>query len=155
MVFPVSQQGFPAAFPCFFPGSQVQQLVPKRDQALQEEQNRQNSNEHLRRQFGSQANRVGPWIQTKMEVRDPPGAIRGLGTLGVLESAPEWALSRLFWVRKGRKGLELLVGDRVVFSWKVGVEFVAQGSGITPRGSRASRAGIRCVPRRSAGSPSR
>ncbi|XP_027488787.1 alpha-actinin-4-like, partial [Corapipo altera] len=46
---------------------QVQQLVPKRDQALQEEQNRQNSNEHLRRQFGSQANRVGPWIQTKME----------------------------------------------------------------------------------------
>ncbi|XP_068034224.1 alpha-actinin-4 isoform X2 [Anomalospiza imberbis] len=45
----------------------VQQLVPKRDQALQEEQNRQNSNEHLRRQFGSQANRVGPWIQTKME----------------------------------------------------------------------------------------
>ncbi|TRZ07715.1 hypothetical protein HGM15179_019391, partial [Zosterops borbonicus] len=45
----------------------VQQLVPKRDQALQEEQNRQNSNEHLRRQFGTQANRVGPWIQTKME----------------------------------------------------------------------------------------
>ncbi|XP_058715851.1 alpha-actinin-4 isoform X9 [Poecile atricapillus] len=45
----------------------VQQLVPKRDQALQEEQSRQNSNEHLRRQFGSQANRVGPWIQTKME----------------------------------------------------------------------------------------
>ncbi|NWZ99836.1 ACTN4 protein, partial [Nesospiza acunhae] len=45
----------------------VQQLVPKRDQALQEEQNRQNSNEHLRRQFGNQANRVGPWIQTKME----------------------------------------------------------------------------------------
>ncbi|XP_039575725.1 alpha-actinin-1-like [Passer montanus] len=45
----------------------VQQLVPKRDQALQEEQSRQNSNERLRRQFGSQANRVGPWIQTKME----------------------------------------------------------------------------------------
>uniref|UniRef100_A0A8C3UVP9 Actinin alpha 4 n=1 Tax=Catharus ustulatus TaxID=91951 RepID=A0A8C3UVP9_CATUS len=45
----------------------VQQLVPQRDQALQEEQNRQNSNERLRRQFGSQANRVGPWIQTKME----------------------------------------------------------------------------------------
>uniref|UniRef100_A0A8C3Y5K7 Actinin alpha 4 n=1 Tax=Catharus ustulatus TaxID=91951 RepID=A0A8C3Y5K7_CATUS len=43
------------------------QLVPQRDQALQEEQNRQNSNERLRRQFGSQANRVGPWIQTKME----------------------------------------------------------------------------------------
>ncbi|XP_072777000.1 alpha-actinin-4 isoform X3 [Taeniopygia guttata] len=45
----------------------VQQLVPQRDQALQEEQARQDSNERLRRQFGSQANRVGPWIQTKME----------------------------------------------------------------------------------------
>ncbi|KAI1229587.1 hypothetical protein IHE44_0011778 [Lamprotornis superbus] len=73
----------PSSFPTLFPSSptipscpssfptlpQVQQLVPKRDQALQEEQSRQNSNEHLRRQFGSQANRVGPWIQTKMEVR--------------------------------------------------------------------------------------
>ncbi|XP_077645316.1 alpha-actinin-4 isoform X1 [Lonchura striata] len=45
----------------------VQQLVPQRDQALQEEQARQDCNERLRRQFGSQANRVGPWIQTKME----------------------------------------------------------------------------------------
>ncbi|NXR19840.1 ACTN4 protein, partial [Cinclus mexicanus] len=58
---------FPRTVPSWFPVPQVQQLVPKRDQALQEEQNRQNSNEHLRRQFGSQANRVGPWIQTKME----------------------------------------------------------------------------------------
>ncbi|KAM4637248.1 LOW QUALITY PROTEIN: alpha-actinin-4-like [Amazona ochrocephala] len=45
----------------------VQQLVPKRDQALLEEQSKQQSNEHLRRQFASQANVVGPWIQTKME----------------------------------------------------------------------------------------
>ncbi|MBZ3887426.1 Alpha-actinin-4 [Sciurus carolinensis] len=45
----------------------VQQLVPKRDQALLEEQSKQQSNEHLRRQFSSQANVVGPWIQTKME----------------------------------------------------------------------------------------
>ncbi|XP_060041833.1 alpha-actinin-4 isoform X1 [Erinaceus europaeus] len=45
----------------------VQQLVPKRDQALLEEQSKQQSNEHLRRQFASQANIVGPWIQTKME----------------------------------------------------------------------------------------
>ncbi|KAJ6663651.1 hypothetical protein lerEdw1_009730 [Lerista edwardsae] len=45
----------------------VQQLVPKRDHALQDEQSRQQSNEHLRRQFASQANIVGPWIQTKME----------------------------------------------------------------------------------------
>ncbi|XP_075583400.1 alpha-actinin-4 isoform X10 [Pelecanus crispus] len=46
---------------------QVQQLVPKRDHALLDEQSKQQSNEHLRRQFASQANIVGPWIQTKME----------------------------------------------------------------------------------------
>ncbi|NWS78467.1 ACTN1 protein, partial [Crotophaga sulcirostris] len=45
----------------------VQQLVPKRDCALLDEQSRQQSNEHLRRQFAGQANIVGPWIQTKME----------------------------------------------------------------------------------------
>ncbi|XP_062461341.1 alpha-actinin-4-like, partial [Pezoporus occidentalis] len=45
----------------------VQALVPRRDQALQEEQSKQESNEHLRRQFAGQANIVGPWIQTKME----------------------------------------------------------------------------------------
>lgn len=41
--------------------------MPKRDHALLEEQSKQQSNEHLRRQFASQANIVGPWIQTKME----------------------------------------------------------------------------------------
>ncbi|XP_056140097.1 alpha-actinin-4 isoform X2 [Lampris incognitus] len=45
----------------------VQQLVPQRDQALQEELAKQQSNDHLRRKFASQANIVGPWIQTKME----------------------------------------------------------------------------------------
>ncbi|XP_076137963.1 alpha-actinin-4 isoform X1 [Alosa pseudoharengus] len=45
----------------------VQQLVPQRDQALQEELGRQQSNDHLRRQFANQANIVGPWIQNKME----------------------------------------------------------------------------------------
>uniref|UniRef100_A0A6Q2YWV5 Actinin, alpha 4 n=1 Tax=Esox lucius TaxID=8010 RepID=A0A6Q2YWV5_ESOLU len=45
----------------------VCQLVPKRDQALQEELAKQQSNDHLRRKFASQANIVGPWIQTKME----------------------------------------------------------------------------------------
>ncbi|XP_076837918.1 alpha-actinin-4 isoform X2 [Brachyhypopomus gauderio] len=45
----------------------VQKLVPQRDQALQEELSRQQSNDHLRRQFATQANMVGPWIQTKME----------------------------------------------------------------------------------------
>ncbi|XP_066559920.1 alpha-actinin-4 isoform X1 [Amia ocellicauda] len=45
----------------------VQQLVPQRDQALQEELSRQQSNDHLRRKFATQANMVGPWIQNKME----------------------------------------------------------------------------------------
>lgn len=45
----------------------VQQLVPQRDQALQEELARQQSNDHLRRQFANQANIIGPWVQNKME----------------------------------------------------------------------------------------
>ncbi|XP_077394424.1 alpha-actinin-1 isoform X2 [Festucalex cinctus] len=45
----------------------VRQLVPQRDQALIEEHARQQNNERLRRQFASQANVIGPWIQTKME----------------------------------------------------------------------------------------
>uniref|UniRef100_A0A3Q4G2D4 Actinin, alpha 1 n=1 Tax=Neolamprologus brichardi TaxID=32507 RepID=A0A3Q4G2D4_NEOBR len=46
----------------------VRQLVPQRDQALIEEHARQQNNERLRRQFANQANVIGPWIQTKMEV---------------------------------------------------------------------------------------
>ncbi|XP_075396729.1 alpha-actinin-2 isoform X2 [Tenrec ecaudatus] len=45
----------------------VKQLVPVRDQSLQEELARQHANERLRRQFAAQANAIGPWIQTKME----------------------------------------------------------------------------------------
>ncbi|XP_063793999.1 alpha-actinin-4 isoform X1 [Pseudophryne corroboree] len=45
----------------------VQQLVPKRDNALKGEQDKQQSNERLRLQFANQANVVGPWIQSKME----------------------------------------------------------------------------------------
>uniref|UniRef100_UPI00398F8921 alpha-actinin-2-like n=1 Tax=Pristiophorus japonicus TaxID=55135 RepID=UPI00398F8921 len=45
----------------------VKTLVPHRDQTLQEELARQQSNERLRRQFAAQANVIGPWIQTKME----------------------------------------------------------------------------------------
>lgn len=45
----------------------VKQLVPHRDQTLQEELARQQANERLRRQFAAQANVIGPWIQTKME----------------------------------------------------------------------------------------
>lgn len=36
---------------------------------LQEEVARQQANERLRRQFAAQANIIGPWIQTKMDVR--------------------------------------------------------------------------------------
>uniref|UniRef100_A0A672PWC3 Actinin alpha 3b n=1 Tax=Sinocyclocheilus grahami TaxID=75366 RepID=A0A672PWC3_SINGR len=46
----------------------VKQLVPLRDQMLQEEVARQQANERLRRSFAAQANIIGPWIQTKMEV---------------------------------------------------------------------------------------
>ncbi|NP_001085098.1 actinin alpha 2 S homeolog [Xenopus laevis] len=45
----------------------VKQLVPIRDQTLQEELARQQNNERLRRQFAAQANVIGPWIQSKME----------------------------------------------------------------------------------------
>ncbi|XP_046891430.1 alpha-actinin-4 isoform X2 [Hypomesus transpacificus] len=45
----------------------VQQLVPQRDAALQEELSKQQSNDHLRRKFAGQANVVGPWVQVKME----------------------------------------------------------------------------------------
>lgn len=45
---------------------------------LQEEVARQQANERLRRQFAAQANIIGPWIQTKMEV----GTISELGCVG-------------------------------------------------------------------------
>lgn len=38
-----------------------------------EEHARQQHNEKLRKQFGAQANVIGPWIQTKMEVK--PGCL--------------------------------------------------------------------------------
>lgn len=57
-------------------GSQVKHLVPLRDQMLQEEVARQQANERLRRQFAAQANIIGPWIQTKMEVRSHAGRRR-------------------------------------------------------------------------------
>lgn len=53
---------------CSLTWSQVRQLVPQRDQALSGEHARQQNNERLRKQFASQANVIGPWIQTKMEV---------------------------------------------------------------------------------------
>ncbi|XP_013889274.1 alpha-actinin-4 isoform X1 [Austrofundulus limnaeus] len=42
-------------------------MVPQRDKALQEELNKQNSNDTLRATFATQANAVGAYIQAKME----------------------------------------------------------------------------------------
>ncbi|XP_017292873.1 alpha-actinin-4 isoform X2 [Kryptolebias marmoratus] len=42
-------------------------MVPQRDKALQEELNKQNSNDSLRATFATQANAVGAYIQAKME----------------------------------------------------------------------------------------
>lgn len=46
------------------------ELVPLRDNALQDELNKQNSNDTLRAKFATQANTVGAYIQAKMEVLD-------------------------------------------------------------------------------------
>uniref|UniRef100_A0A4W5NUL3 Actinin, alpha 2b n=1 Tax=Hucho hucho TaxID=62062 RepID=A0A4W5NUL3_9TELE len=45
----------------------VKKLVPQREGSLQEELARQHTNERLRQQFATQANLIGPWIQTRME----------------------------------------------------------------------------------------
>lgn len=47
-------------------------MVPLRDTALQDELNKQNSNDTLRATFATQANAVGAYIQAKMEVMDYP-----------------------------------------------------------------------------------
>ena len=59
----------------------MRQLVPRRDQALTEEHARQQHNERLRKQFGAQANVIGPWIQTKMEVGPSMEGRAGASTL--------------------------------------------------------------------------
>lgn len=59
----------------------MRQLVPRRDQALTEEHARQQHNERLRKQFGAQANVIGPWIQTKMEVGPSTEGPAGASTL--------------------------------------------------------------------------
>lgn len=51
---------------------QVLELVPQRDTALQDELNKQNSNDKLRASFASQANKVGAHIKAKMEVKGLP-----------------------------------------------------------------------------------
>ncbi|XP_070378242.1 alpha-actinin isoform X3 [Dermacentor albipictus] len=61
--------------------TEVKQLVPKRDQVLQAELMRQQSNERLRRKFAEKANVVGPWIERQMDAV----AALGMGMQGSLE----------------------------------------------------------------------
>ncbi|GAB6024874.1 hypothetical protein CHUAL_009988 [Chamberlinius hualienensis] len=61
--------------------TEVRQLVPKRDQVLQQELMRQQNNERLRRHFAEKANIVGPWLERQM---DQVTAI-GMGITGNLE----------------------------------------------------------------------
>lgn len=61
--------------------SEVRQLVPQRDQTLQNEFRKQQNNEMVRRQFAEKANQVGPWIERQM---DAVTAI-GMGLQGSLE----------------------------------------------------------------------
>lgn len=61
--------------------TEVRQLVPQRDQTLQNELRKQQNNEMVRRQFAEKANGVGPWIERQM---DAVTAI-GMGLQGSLE----------------------------------------------------------------------
>ena len=61
---------------------QVKKLVPQRDSALQEEMAHQHTHERLRRQFAAQANLIGPWAQTRMEVRHA-GFIRNYTVISI------------------------------------------------------------------------
>ncbi|XP_022253656.1 alpha-actinin-like, partial [Limulus polyphemus] len=60
---------------------EVKELVPKRDQVLEAELLRQQSNEMLRCKFAEKANVVGPWIEGQMD----SVAALGMGMQGVLE----------------------------------------------------------------------
>lgn len=63
----------------------LRDLIPERDQVLQQELIRQERNEGLRRQFAEKANIVGPWIESQM---DGVAAI-GMGVGGSLENQLE------------------------------------------------------------------
>ncbi|XP_076319488.1 alpha-actinin-like isoform X1 [Tachypleus tridentatus] len=61
--------------------SEVRELVPQRDQVLETELLRQQSNERLRCKFAERANVVGPWIESQMD----SVAALGMGMQGTLE----------------------------------------------------------------------
>lgn len=45
----------------------MQQLVPQRDIALENEMSKQQRNERLRQQFALQANKLGPWLERQLD----------------------------------------------------------------------------------------
>jgi actinin alpha len=61
----------------------VQDLVPKRDGQLQQENHRQQNNERLRQTFAEKANSVGPWLENQLE----QVLAIGMGGRGSLENA--------------------------------------------------------------------
>ncbi|OQV15491.1 Alpha-actinin, sarcomeric [Hypsibius exemplaris] len=71
--------------------NEVRQLVPRRDQALQQEMMRQQQNERIRRTFAEKANVVGPWIEKQLDI------VSSIG-MGVHKSLEE-ALKKLIACR--------------------------------------------------------
>ncbi|XP_064603072.1 alpha-actinin-like [Liolophura sinensis] len=65
----------------------VKQLVPNRDNILQQEMIKQQNNERLRRQFAAKANVVGQWIETQLD------AVASIGLQG--KSSLEDQLNKL------------------------------------------------------------
>ena len=61
--------------------TEMRELVPHRDQTLQQEMMRQQNNERLRRQFAVKANVVGQWIENQLDLV----ASIGLQIIGCLE----------------------------------------------------------------------
>lgn len=60
---------------------QAMAMVPLRDSALQDELNKQNSNDTLRAKFATQANAVGAYIHEKMEVMGWTGDLSSVCSL--------------------------------------------------------------------------
>uniref|UniRef100_A0A0K0FD93 Alpha actinin (inferred by orthology to a D. melanogaster protein) n=1 Tax=Strongyloides venezuelensis TaxID=75913 RepID=A0A0K0FD93_STRVS len=63
--------------------SEVQGAVPRRDERLESEYNRQQNNDRLRQVFGDKANTMGPWLENQLE----KVISIGMGGRGSLETA--------------------------------------------------------------------
>ena len=56
---------------------EMQELIPQRDSALENEVYRQQNNERLRRQFAQKANTVGQWIERHLDLVESVGTQKG------------------------------------------------------------------------------